>query len=121
MQNTPTPMEQVEGTKVQNDSSCIPSRISSKVPSHTHFLMLIPYQKKYDRAVIQELVEWFRARFDRLPQRLQLRPGVVIPDVKVMVRNYLDIVQMHHENPTYGAQVHHLFEVRDCLLAEGFE
>ena len=38
-----------------------------------------------------------------------------------MVRNYLDIVQMHHENPTYGAQVHHLFEVRDCLLAEGFE
>lgn len=114
-------MEQVEGTKVQNESSCIPSRISSKVPSHTHFLMSIPYQKKYDRAVIQELVEWFRTRFDRLPQRIQLRPGVVIPDVKVMVRNYLDIVQMHHENPTYGAQVHHLFEVRDCLLAEGFE
>jgi hypothetical protein len=28
---------------------------------------------------------------------------------------------MHYENPTYGAQVHHLFEVRDCLLAEGFE
>ena len=104
-------MEQVEDTKVQNESPCIPSRISSKVP----------YQKKYDRAVIQELVEWFRARFDRLPQRIQLRPGVVIPDVKVMVRNYLDIVQMHHENPTYGAQVHHLFEVRDCLLAEGFE
>ena len=46
---------------------------------------------------------------------------MVIPDVKVMVRNYLDVVQMHYENPTYGAQVHHLFEVRDCLLAEGFE
>ena len=45
------------------------------------FLMSIPYQKKYDRAVIQELVEWFRARFDHLPQRIQLRPGVVIPDV----------------------------------------
>ena len=85
------------------------------------FLMSIPYQKKYDRAVIQELVEWFRARFDRLPQRIQLRPGVVIPDVKVMVRNYFDVVQMHYENPTYGAQVHHLFEVRDCLWAQGFE
>ena len=87
----------------------------------TLFAMSIPYQKTYDRAVIQELVVWFRERFDRLPQRIQLRPGMVIPDVKVMVRNYLDVVQMHYENPTYGAQVHHLFEVRDCLLAEGFE
>ena len=67
--------------------------------------MSIPYQKTYDRAVIQELVVWFRERFDRLPQRIQLRPGMVIPDVKVMVRNYLDVVQMHYENPTYGAQV----------------
>lgn len=83
--------------------------------------MSIPYQKTYDRAVIQELVVWFRERFDRLPQRLQLRPGMVIPDLKVMVRNYFDVVQMHYENPTYGAQVHHLFEVRDCLLAQGFE
>ena len=83
--------------------------------------MSIPYQKTYDRAVIQELVVWFRERFDRLPQRIQLRPGMVIPDLKVMVRNYFDVVQMHYENPTYGAQVHHLFEVRDCLLAQGFE
>ena len=64
--------------------------------------MSIPYQKTYDRAVIQELVVWFRERFDRLPQRIQLRPGMVIPDVKVMVRNYLDVVQMHYENPTYA-------------------
>ena len=44
--------------------------------------MSIPYQKTYDRAVIQELVVWFRERFDRLPQRIQLRPGMVIPDLK---------------------------------------
>ena len=71
------------------------------------FLMSIPYQKKYDRAVIQELVEWFRARFDRLPQRIQLRPGVVIPDVKVMVRNYLSLQKggelAHHKWDFRGA------------------
>ncbi len=65
------------------------------VPRGNHAL-----QKTYDRAVIQELVVWFRERFDRLPQSIQLRPGMVIPDVKVMVRNYFDVVQMHYENPT---------------------
>lgn len=83
--------------------------------------MTIPYQKTYDPALIKDLVVWFTERFDRLPQSLQLRPGMVIPDVKVMVRNYLDVVKMHYENPTYGAQIHHLFEVRDLLQQQGME
>lgn len=83
-------------------------------------VMSQPYQKTYSQEAIHELVLWFRERFDRLPQSLQLRPGVVIPDLRVMVRAYLDVVQMHYENPTYGGQVHHLFEVRECLLNEGF-
>ena len=41
-----------------------------------------------------------------------------IKDLKHTVTLYYDILAKHHENPTYAAQIRHIFLMRDAVLRE---
>lgn len=80
-----------------------------------------PYTKEYSLEEIKEIMEWFRTRYDRLPESIMINEGLKIPNLKFTVQQYLDFVELNHENPTYAAQVLHLFRMRERLLEQGFE
>lgn len=80
-----------------------------------------PYTKEYTAAEIQDILEWFRSRMERLPESLMINEGLKIPDLRFTVQQYLEFVELNHENPTYAAQVLHLFRMRERLQEQGFE
>lgn len=82
--------------------------------------MIPPYSKVYDSAELQELVQWFEQRRGQLPQSLSFNEGFKIPDLPTMVERYLELLPTVKENPTFGAQLHHLFRIRGMLQEQGF-
>lgn len=80
-----------------------------------------PYTKEYTAVEIQDILEWFRSRMERLPESLMINEGLKIPDLRFTVQQYLEFVELNHENPTYAAQVLHLFRMRERLQEQGFE
>lgn len=78
------------------------------------------YQKVYAREELVELLNWFNDNRHRLPASLDLASGVTIPDLPKTVNLYFDIVSLHKENATYGAQILHLFRIREKLIEQGF-
>lgn len=79
----------------------------------------VEYKKHYSDEEINEVITWFQERMDRLPQSLDMGKGTMLPDLKRTVRLYFDIAELHKDNPTYAAQIHHLFKIRDALLQPG--
>jgi hypothetical protein len=77
------------------------------------------YKKTYSEEKIQEIVEWFKARLDQLPPTLELHPSTKIRNLDYTVRTYIEIAETHHTNGTYGAQVFHLFKMREKLIELG--
>lgn len=77
------------------------------------------YKKIYSPAELKELTDWFKERMDRLPASFRLDAATFIPDFPATVTTYIEIVDAHKENATYGAQIHMLFRMRDKLLADG--
>lgn len=78
-----------------------------------------PFQKTYDKAAIAELIVWFKARMDQLPESFELFNYMNIADLRLTVERYIDLVEKHHEAPVYGGQVLHLFRIREKLEAQG--
>lgn len=80
-----------------------------------------PYTREYTKAEIQEIMEWFRSRYDRLPQSVTINDGFKVPDLRFTVKQYLEFIKLNYENPTYAPQVLHLFRMRERLQEQGFE
>lgn len=80
-----------------------------------------PYQKIYPPHEIQELLQWFTDRLDRLPPSLDMGKRGNIPDLRRTVKLYLEFVVLCHEKPAYSGQILHLFHIREHLEAEGFQ
>lgn len=73
------------------------------------------YKKTYTPEEIQELVDWITQQLPHMPESLYINEALFIPDLKTTARYYIDIAVKLHNNPTYGAQVHHLFDIRQRL------
>ena len=76
------------------------------------------YKKHYTEKELSEVVDWFKTHFDKLPESVYLDKATYIKDLKHTVTLYYDIVEQHHENPTYAAQIRHIFLMRDAVLRE---
>lgn len=76
------------------------------------------YKNSFTQGEIDELLEWFKAHEDQLPESMQVAPGFFISELKKTVHYYYDLVQTHWQNPIYSGQVYHLFKIRDILMAE---
>lgn len=76
------------------------------------------YKKHYSSEELSEVMDWFKKHYDQLPESIQVDKATYIKDLKHTVKLYYDIVEKHHENPTYAAQIRHIFLMRDAVLRD---
>lgn len=84
-------------------------------------LSTMEYKKVYTRAELDELIAWFTERAERLPASCDLLPGVHVADMQQFLLAERAMIELHHDNPTYGGTFWLLFRLRDKLQAEGLE
>lgn len=84
-------------------------------------LFTMEYKKVYTRAELDELIAWFTERAERLPASCDLLPGVHVADMQQFLLAERAMIELHHDNPTYGGTFWLLFRLRDKLQAEGLE
>ncbi len=75
------------------------------------------YKKLYSQEEIDEIIAWFEAHEDQLPQSLDVDKATHMPDFRNTVKNYMDIARLHRENATYSGQIYFLFQMRDAVKA----
>ena len=76
------------------------------------------YKKIYEPEELQEIVAWARKNMHRMPKSLKLDDSAFIEDLHYTMDTYCEICEEHKLNPTYGAQIRHIFMMRDKLLAD---
>lgn len=76
------------------------------------------YKKHYTDEELNEVVGWFKSHFDELPTSLYIDKATYVKDLKHTVTLYYDIVNKLKDNPTYAAQIRHLFLMRDAVLEQ---
>ena len=74
------------------------------------------YKKIYSPEELNEIINWTKQNLHRMPKSLQLDAATFIPDLHATIEAYVDICQTHYNNPTYGAQIRHIFMMRDKML-----
>ena len=74
------------------------------------------YKKGYTSEELADIIKWVKENSHRLPESLQLDPATFIPNLHRTIENYIKISEAHYKNPTYNAQIHHLFLVREKLI-----
>ncbi len=73
------------------------------------------FKKHYTDEELNEVKTWFQTHFDHLPTSLQMDKATFIKDLKQTVSLYYDILDKHKDNPTYAAQIHHIFMMRNAV------
>lgn len=73
------------------------------------------FKKRYSEAELTDLLNWFEAHKDKLPDELQLDEATRFTHLKSTYPLYHDIITLHKDNPTYSAQIHQAFKIRDKL------
>ena len=63
------------------------------------------YKRLYTKEEIDDLLQWFAQRYDRLPERIALR-------------RLCEMVETNCENPTFGACIRHVFRLRERLIED---
>lgn len=79
------------------------------------------YKKTYTAEELRELIHWFEAHKEQLPETLRLDKSTFIPNFRLTAEYYISIARKHYANPTYGAQIWMLFRMRERLQEEGME
>ena len=74
------------------------------------------YKKIYAPDELADIIKWTKENMHRLPESLQLDAATFIPDLHTTMETYIEICEAHAENPTYGAQIRHIFMMRDKLI-----
>lgn len=76
------------------------------------------YKKHYTDEELEELMTWFKTHMDELPESIYIDKATFVKDLKHTVELYFDIVNKLKDNPTYAAQIRHLFLMREAVLRE---
>lgn len=79
------------------------------------------YKAQHTEEEFEEVIEWFKARLDRLPKDLWMNQATYIPELRVTVERYFDFVHAHHADKRFCGQLNHLFNMREVLQGQGFE
>jgi len=79
------------------------------------------YKKKYTKQDMDELRAWFKRHEAELPQTLELDAATQLHDLKRTVASYLEVYDIHGDNPTFSGQMHHLFLIRARLEEMGIK
>ena len=76
------------------------------------------YKKHYSDEELDEVVSWFKAHLDELPNSIYIDKATYVKDLKHTVTLYFNIVAKLKDNPTYAAQIRHLFLMREAVQRE---
>lgn len=74
---------------------------------------MIPYQKLFSGEDLKDLYQWVKEHRAALPESLWLDDATHIPDLRTTAGHYLEIIELHRENPTYSGQIYQLFKIRE--------
>ena len=77
------------------------------------------YKKVYTPEELREIKTWYLEHMEELPTSLELNAATKIKNLKKTINAYFEMLDMHNENPTYGAQILHLFKIREKLFELG--
>lgn len=76
------------------------------------------YKKLYTDEELDGLIQWFKDHFDQLPESLYIDKATYVKDLKHTVVLYFDILNDLRTIPCYGAQIRHLFLMKDAVERE---
>lgn len=74
------------------------------------------YKKHFTTEELKEVIEWFDANREKLPESLNLDNATHIKNFKHTLELYYDIAREHNDNPTYSGQIYHLFQMKEAVL-----
>lgn len=73
------------------------------------------YKKHFTDKELSDLLAWFDAHENALPQSIVVDKALYIKDLRYTLRLYRDIVAEHKDNPTYSGQIYLLFKIKKTL------
>lgn len=71
------------------------------------------YKKLFSGEELREIYQWVKQHQDALPESLWLDDATYIPDLRTTAGHYLEIIELHRENPTYSGQIYQIFRIRE--------
>lgn len=79
------------------------------------------YKPDYADAEIRELLAWFEARMDKLPQELQINCSSHTTQLPKTVKRMMTVIGIKGSTPTFGGYIAHLFLIRERLKQQGMD
>ena len=74
---------------------------------------MIPFTKRFSEEDLESVKQWIRDNLETMPKSLQLNPATFIADLPLTASYYIDIIDLHKDNPTYAGQIYHAFQIRE--------
>ena len=74
---------------------------------------MTPYKKLFSGEELREIYQWVKQHQGALPESLWLDDATYIPDLRTTAGHYLEIIELHRENPTYSGQIYQIFRIRE--------
>lgn len=82
---------------------------------------IITYKTQYSDEEMRDLIDWFNARIDRLPQRIRLDDSTVVEDVAYFTHSMLSRLQKVEQSNSMNGYHARLFLLRERLKEQGME
>ncbi len=79
---------------------------------------MVEYKKLYSEEEIRDLLQWFKERYDRLPESIALDEATRVVGMPDSARSLCEMVETNWENPTFGASIRHVFWLRERLIED---
>lgn len=81
------------------------------------------FKIEYEYAQVEELMEWFEARMEQLPQTLQLNPATSTRQLPETVKSLIAVIKARDGklDVTFNSYVSHLLLIRMRLKEQGME
>ncbi len=79
------------------------------------------FKPEYTPEEVRELVEWFKARMDKLPSTLVLDECTKTNDLPKTVRSFIALLDRKQINPFWAGYISHFLLIRERLIEQGME
>lgn len=66
---------------------------------------MIPFTKRFSEEDLESVKQWIRDNLETMPKSLQLNPSTFIADLPLTASYYIDIIDLHKDNPTYAGRL----------------
>ncbi len=79
------------------------------------------FKKDVSQQELEEIIEWFEARMDRLPETMQIDKATYTGNLPATVKSYLNMLKGRKVSVTFCGYIAHLGVIRKRLQLGGME